>query len=509
MKKLNNNVGVTLIALIVTIVVLLILAGVALNSISGGEQIVEKASEAKNSTDLAGLREEVDIALSKYKGQINTSNNLDYYLNKINNVSFQKVANDTYVVTRGSSTVTVTLDGEVVMGKTEIWDGTSVTAPEIANNEIHIYTCDELKWLEQQVNVEHNYFDGYTVFLENDLDFGARPTSGNWETEVNEALEWTPIGIKNSLNDKSQNDYLKAPFKGQNHTIKGIYINETTDKQGIGLFGVCDSVENLTIKNSYIKGKQYVGGIAGYVIQGTVQNCNNVNTKVIAYDNAGGIAAIVYKGTIKNCKNSGYVEAENSTAGGVIGWAYIDSNIENCGNTGEVTSKYRTGGVVGSLENNSIVKNSYNTGTVVGKNGGHFTGGIAGVVPVIWDYEKNASTNKSNATIEKCYNSGDVYGVQRVGGIAGCLQGGNTTVKEVYNKGKVIPSSTTGSDICEIFGDINYGDNLYDKIYYLKNDRNLPLYNLNPSYQQEVPITETEDDIKSYEQFITWIAEQE
>ena len=45
MKK--NNKGITLIALVITIIVLLILAGVAISAIIGNESAMEKAKQAK------------------------------------------------------------------------------------------------------------------------------------------------------------------------------------------------------------------------------------------------------------------------------------------------------------------------------------------------------------------------------------------------------------------------------------------------------------------------------
>ena len=48
LKKLENNKGITLIALIITIIVLLILAGVTLNTLFGNDSIIAKAREAAN-----------------------------------------------------------------------------------------------------------------------------------------------------------------------------------------------------------------------------------------------------------------------------------------------------------------------------------------------------------------------------------------------------------------------------------------------------------------------------
>ena len=55
--------GITLIALVITIIVLLILAGVTLAAISGEDGILKKAVHAKEETEKATAREKVEIAV--------------------------------------------------------------------------------------------------------------------------------------------------------------------------------------------------------------------------------------------------------------------------------------------------------------------------------------------------------------------------------------------------------------------------------------------------------------
>ncbi len=63
--------GITLIALVVTIIVLLILAGISISMISGQNGILTKAGEAKTRTDFEQIKEELGLAI--------TSASLDYY----------------------------------------------------------------------------------------------------------------------------------------------------------------------------------------------------------------------------------------------------------------------------------------------------------------------------------------------------------------------------------------------------------------------------------------------
>ena len=60
-KQEKNERGITLIALVVTIVVLLILAGVSVNALFGNSGIIEKAKEAQNAMDRAKENDEKEI----------------------------------------------------------------------------------------------------------------------------------------------------------------------------------------------------------------------------------------------------------------------------------------------------------------------------------------------------------------------------------------------------------------------------------------------------------------
>ena len=69
MKKLKEELkygkrGITLIALVITIIVLLILAGVTIVTLTGENGILTRAEESKKKTELEGLIEEVELAKS-------------------------------------------------------------------------------------------------------------------------------------------------------------------------------------------------------------------------------------------------------------------------------------------------------------------------------------------------------------------------------------------------------------------------------------------------------------
>ena len=62
-KKTSMSSGITLIALVITIIVLLILAGIALASLSGENGLLNRSSQAKEEAVKAQLKEEIEMAI--------------------------------------------------------------------------------------------------------------------------------------------------------------------------------------------------------------------------------------------------------------------------------------------------------------------------------------------------------------------------------------------------------------------------------------------------------------
>ena len=71
MKKImKSKKGITLIALIVTIIVLIILAGVAISMLSGQNGVINRASEARYSNSIAGFDERTKLAYIAVRSKI-------------------------------------------------------------------------------------------------------------------------------------------------------------------------------------------------------------------------------------------------------------------------------------------------------------------------------------------------------------------------------------------------------------------------------------------------------
>ena len=61
MEKIKGNRGITLVALVVTIIVLIILAGISMRAIRGDSGIIKQATEAQILTELSNVKEALEI----------------------------------------------------------------------------------------------------------------------------------------------------------------------------------------------------------------------------------------------------------------------------------------------------------------------------------------------------------------------------------------------------------------------------------------------------------------
>ena len=85
-ETFKKNKGITLIALVVTIIVLLILAGISIVMLTGQNGILNRAAQAKNDTsaasDLEYLQVEATAALMDYYQGNDNKNEDEYILEK-------------------------------------------------------------------------------------------------------------------------------------------------------------------------------------------------------------------------------------------------------------------------------------------------------------------------------------------------------------------------------------------------------------------------------------------
>ena len=100
--KIKQEKGITLIALVVTIVVLLILAGVSISLVLNNNGLISKAKDAKNSTEKGQAQDEVNLAINYLQIEDATSTLTREDKRKILEDELRKISADSSVSISGS-----------------------------------------------------------------------------------------------------------------------------------------------------------------------------------------------------------------------------------------------------------------------------------------------------------------------------------------------------------------------------------------------------------------------
>lgn len=228
---------------------------------------------------------------------------------------------------------------------------------------------------------------------------------------------------------------------GKNHTISGLYINESGKAGLYASLGV-GSFKNLTITDSFVKGGDNVGVLIGDSSYSTdslsADNVKIENTIVRGNNCVGGLFGSLEttteqtKYTITSCTvgPNVTVTGTGSKIGGIAG--KCRGTITNCTVGSKVTvtgtgtdTGNRVGGIAGEFAGKfrGTILYSSSAATVTGKN---YVGGVVGY----------AGGNAEK--IWYCHNDGTVKGVESVGGVLGYGDGINEfPICYIYNTGDV------------------------------------------------------------------------
>jgi type II secretory pathway pseudopilin PulG len=123
MKKISSKKGITLIALIITIIIMLILAGVSLNAILGDNGIITKAQEAKISYEDSAWYETAEQILAvAFMDKDKTENMPEYLKEKFleyysNDEVIVSKLGDGYIILVGDRTITVDSNFKITSSK--------------------------------------------------------------------------------------------------------------------------------------------------------------------------------------------------------------------------------------------------------------------------------------------------------------------------------------------------------------------------------------------------------
>ena len=379
--------GITLIALVITIIVLLILAAVSIATLTGDNGILTRAQEAKNKTEEAQEKESLELAITSSK--IEDTDTLVIEKEKLENAIKEQFGNNK------DFSVTDNKDGSflVNMNDTKRMYYVDEKGELIDQSKIlKISKADELKAFRDDVN-SGNTYEGWYVYLENDITLDGY---------------WVPIGFISESENENITSF-NGIFDGCGYEIDGILIDNKESYQGFFANVVGGTIKNIGIgENSNIKCQENgAGSIVARAFQAKIINCYN-KSNIEGTTSVGGLVGVLNSNSkIINCYNSGNVKGTTFNVGGVVGNS-MSSQIINCYNTGSIEA-IRPAGISGQSLQKSIIKNCYNIGNVTKIEGdtrvnySHY-----GIVAVLHEEDKinncyylNGSVNKGN-DIDEC-----------------------------------------------------------------------------------------------------------
>lgn len=413
--KRKNDKGITLLALVITIIILLILAGITISTITGDDGTIINASKAKFRTEIRDIEEKIELE------EVNHNNGEDFQFGTLKDLIGRE---DEY------NEILYMEDGKLVYLEDKVSDKQAQWLEEMGinakQNIIPIYTEEQFKKIGtgEEIKIEEVGGEIYQFnmdshyVLQNDINLNC-----------SEENQWVPIGGEGAA---SASNPFKGILDGKNYRIKGIYINGGEYK---ALFNYnSGTIQNLILDDGYINATHFIAGIAAvnnvsgkiincinqieihasYIVggivgrnSGIIENCEN--REYLAIGSAGGgIAGENREGAIvKRCFNKNEMLLSDNTIGGIVG--SNSGTVEECYNLGNILAstsyaRYSKGGVVG--RNYGIIKKCYNLATVTGNSSNWNIGGVAG-------------SNEESGIIEFSYNTGEIIGSSNVGGIVG------------------------------------------------------------------------------------------
>ncbi len=482
----NRNKGITLIALVVSIIVLLVLAGVSISMLTGQNGILRRTVEAKERTDEAKEKEMLQrvilgaIATAPY-GKLEKEELQQQLKNEGEDVEvIDEEENFNVIFKKSKRSYYVEKNGKISASEGMINDNNAgdITKGGVLNGldkPYEINCIEDLVALSNMVNgtgiiiengkpkeVEKNYiFTGKKIVLKRNLDFNSDFSYQNSQRtdfgDINGITDDGNILIKELTTGKGFNPIgqygteFQGDFDGINNKILNLYEKDVDGR--MGLFGC---IKNSSIKNLYVKGKienntdNIVGGLSG--------SAHSSNIDII------------------NCIVNININSKSSVNGGFFGNTWGGKiSFTNCGNHGDINVGAGTaGGFIGSMESTTDIYNSYNLGNIKLSDNGNISG-LSGMVGTIFSNNLNVINSFNAGNIESKRNG-------RRGGIVG--NGERITnylkLEHVYNLGMItgeLPNWSTGKGALLGYGaDITNAAITINECYYIQGTADTAVY---------------------------------
>lgn len=404
----NKSKGITLIALAITVIILLLLAGISIITLTGDNGLITSSIKAKFKSEVKEIQENLQTKIVEDKNE--------------NKYQFGTLSQKLGIVDEYNDKLYIE-DGEIVYIQDKVTENEIKWLEEMQiyakKGVIPIYTKEQFEKIGtgEEIRIEEAggekftfNIDSYYV-LQNDIDL-----------ERNERNQWNPLCT-------SFDKRFKGIIDGKNYTISGIYINDN-EKENQGLFVYnAGTIKNLKT-DGYVSAKNYISGL---VVRnesgGKIINCENrVEVSLKKGNYAGGL--VTYNsGEIENCVNNELLELY-SISGGICGVNTNQGIIKKSYNNHELlVSDFSIGGIVG--DNGGIVEKCYNAGNLF-KTGTHSRYGKGGIVA------------SNSGTVKNCYNIADIdVDGWNIGGVVG-QNNSSGSIENSYNIGSISKKISTG-----------------------------------------------------------------
>ena len=461
MKNLKARSGITLIALVITIIVLIILAGVAINLTLGQNGLLNRTKEAREKYEIASAKEYIELKIDECiieKGGDASLQDIIDYLAEDSSVTYYVALEEVglvageveigspkeiYVVYNSYqfkvnesknvefiSIVDVDLEGKVSI-EAQVKEHLGKNADEKYEARVLLKATGdaEISKLEIQ-NPDGTRLtlepDGLTTVgkdmtIEFDKTYKVILTTANGHKYTKKIIEKSEETIMNAEQLASFRDRVNSGLTYEGKIVKlGADIDLST-VCGANVGGKEVSWEPIGTETTSFKGtfdgtfykieKLYINTNENY--QGVFRCSEGVIEDLVVSEDSQILAssysaAVIGKndGIVRQCINNALVTATGNGSAGIVG--YNSGIVEKCINNGHIiNNKYNCAGIC-AYNKSGTIQNCYNTGKIEGN---MQVGGIIG---------NNADNTNILSKVYNCYSIGGVSGGSyAVGGIIG------------------------------------------------------------------------------------------
>ena len=457
-ERFKNNKGITLIALVITIVVLIILASISVGVLFGDHGLIAEARSAKKdqeyTTKYEQMRLAVTNAIMSNRGASKTKV-LNSLLNSLDNSKITNVEQkgNVAIINYDDIEYRVSLNtGSVDTGSqdVDVWDGESKSTGLVGEGTsvkpYLIRSAADLMYMSEQIARWANI----TGLTENETANGCdiRANDAYYKLVKDLSFENTdnflPIGTIMDNGSKRSGQFWQGTFDGNNHEISNVKIYDDESRK-LGFFY---SVEMATVKNLMLTNIDFkaIDGIGGIV--GSLWPSSSYPTKPV----------------IKNCYVSGKLSStcfldtsrehyysESYEIGGITGYTSGCVTIEDCVVDVEILGNKYVGGIVGKTVNynNLDLDGIYESGLKIinckasGSIVAHArVGGLVG--EGVGFYANNCESNMNITTVEKPQPTDQLDSLTSayLGGLFGIIDG-RSIIENCKNTGNMTINSET------------------------------------------------------------------